>query len=90
MAQAILTVKLMMDSPEVDLAKIEKLAKSVVSELKGEVGKVEIEPVAFGLKALKLYIVLDEVLGTDIFEEKLKEIEHVQNVETVDFRRALG
>jgi len=90
MAQAILTVKLMMESPEVDLSKVEEDSKKLVSELKGEVGKVEIEPIAFGLKALKLFIVIDESLGTDIFEEKLKTVEKVQSVEIIDFRRALG
>ncbi|MFH1455346.1 MAG: elongation factor 1-beta [archaeon] len=90
MAQAILTIKIMMESPEVDLSKVEEDSKKLILELEGEVGKVEIEPIAFGLKALKLYIVMDESIGSDVFEEKLKTVENVQSVEVVDFRRALG
>lgn len=90
MATAIITIKLMMDSPEVDLSKVEEKAKDIIKETGGEFYKAEAEPIAFGLKALKLTFTCDEKLGSDAFEEKLSQIEGVSNAQCVDFRRALG
>ena len=51
MASVVVTVKLMPESPEVDLDQMKEKATEVINKV-GEVGKTEIEPVAFGLKAL--------------------------------------
>ncbi len=78
-------------SPEVDLKKVEEEATKVISEYKGEVGKTEVEPIAFGLKAVKLFFVIDEALGsTDDLEEAVGKVEGVQSVEVIDVRRAIG
>lgn len=90
MAKAIITVKLMTEGPDVDLAKVEEAAKKVIEENKGEFGKSEIEPVAFGLKALNVILIAEEEVGSEIFENKLAEIEGVSNAQVTDFRRALG
>ena len=91
MAQVILTIKIMPDSPEADLDKIQQDADKVIKEFGSEIGKVEIEPIAFGLSALKLFLVLDEGKGSpDDLEEQLRGLEHVNSAETVDVRRALG
>ncbi|RME55185.1 elongation factor 1-beta [Candidatus Woesearchaeota archaeon] len=90
MAEAIITFKLMMESPDTDIEAVKAKAKDVLTKLGAEVGKEEIEPVAFGLKALKLVVVANEDLGTDEMETKLNELEHVSSAEVVDYRRALG
>ncbi len=90
MAKAIVTVRLMMESPETDLSKVEEAAKAKIEELKGEFGKSTIEPIAFGLKALDIIFIIDETLGTDEFENALNELESVSSAEIRDFRRALG
>jgi len=90
MAKAIITVKLMMDSPETDISAVDAKAKEVIEAEGGEYGKSEIEPVAFGLKALNVILIADEALGSDVFENKLAEIEGVSNAQVTDFRRALG
>ena len=54
MAQVVITLKIMPESPETDLKKIEIKATEAITAFGGHVGKVEIEPVAFGLKAVKL------------------------------------
>ncbi len=90
MAKAIITVKLMMESPEVDLSKVEEEAKKVVAEIGGEFGKSEIEPIAFGLKALNIMLIADESIGSDTFQDKMAELEGVSNAQVTDFRRALG
>ncbi|MCK4714662.1 MAG: elongation factor 1-beta, partial [Candidatus Aenigmarchaeota archaeon] len=51
--------------------------------------KHEIHPVAFGLKALLIYIIVPDSAGTDDLGTKLRAIPHVQSVEVVDVRRAL-
>ena len=78
-------------------AHIPELNMRAYVDIKEEVAKLvkiqdsKIEPVAFGLKALKIFFVLDESKGNiDSLEEKIKEIEGVGNVEVVDMRRAIG
>ncbi|MFH1439038.1 MAG: elongation factor 1-beta [Candidatus Woesearchaeota archaeon] len=91
MASVIITFKIMPISPEVDLSAIESKAKEAISAFGGEVGKVEIEPVAFGLKALNLIFVMDEAKGsTEELEEQISQIEDVNSVECTDVRRAVG
>jgi len=91
MAQVIVTVKIMPESPDSDLKAIEETSKKQIAEFGGEVGKVEIEPIAFGLNALKLFFVMDESKGdTEPLENTLKNIEQVQSVEVTDVRRAIG
>ena len=91
MAQVIVTFKIMPISPEVDLEKIKDQATKMIKEFGGEVGKVEIEPVAFGLEALKLIFVMEESLGsTEDLEDQISEIGDVNSVEVTDIRRAIG
>jgi elongation factor 1-beta len=93
MAKAVVTVKLMPASPDVNLEMIQHAATAQVDAFTGEQGekRVEIEPIAFGLKALKITFVMDEKLGsTDPLEQKLAAIRGVQSVEVVDVRRAIG
>lgn len=91
MAQVVITLKIMPDSPQVNLEEIKSNVKPLIAEFGGEVGKEEIVPVAFGLKSLNLFFVMDESLGsTESLEDKIKEVEGVQSVEVIDVRRAIG
>ena len=95
MATAVVTVKIMPESPEIDLEKIKEQAQTLIKEFSErdspEDQKVEIEPVAFGLKALKIIFTMDETKGSpDVLEEKMTAIEGVQSYEVVDVRRAIG
>lgn len=91
MAQVIITLKIMPESPDTDLNKIEKQATQEIAKFGGEVGKVEVTPIAFGLKALNLYFVMDESKGaTDSLEKEIETIEGVNSVEVTDVRRAIG
>ena len=82
----------MPESPEVSLSKIEADAKKKIIDFAGEGDmKIEEEPIAFGLKALKIIFIMDESLGsTEKIEEDVAEIEGVQSVEITDVRRAVG
>lgn len=92
MANAIVTVKIMPEDPSVDLEKIKSQALSDIENYAGKGDtKVEIEPIAFGLNALKITFIVDEKLGgPEPLERQLEKIEGVNSVETVDVRRAIG
>jgi len=92
MTNVIITLKIMPESPETDLNSIEEQAKTSIKEFAGETEtKSEQEPIAFGLKALKIVFVMDESKGsTEELENKIKEIPCVNSVEVVDVRRAIG
>ena len=91
MAEVIITLKIMPENTEIDLKDVEKKAKVLISDFGGDVGKVEIEPVAFGLNSLKLIFVMDESKGdTESLEKDISGLEGVIGVEVVDVRRAIG
>lgn len=90
MAQAILTVEISMESPDTDLKAVEADAKKVIESNGGTWGKAEVVPIAFGLKMLKLMFIIDEKLGSDLFEEKLGQLEGIGTASVTDFRRAIG
>ncbi|MFP4117889.1 MAG: elongation factor 1-beta [Candidatus Woesearchaeota archaeon] len=90
MANVVVTMKLMPESPETDLESLSARAEEVISSV-GEVGKKEFEPVAFGLKAILLSFVMDESKGsTEDIEKKISDFEEVASVEIIDVRRAMG
>ena len=92
MADVVITLKIMPDSPDVDLKKVEKESVELIKKFTGlENYKTEIEPVAFGLKALKIMFVMNEDKGsTDDLEEDIKKVVGVNSVEVTDVRRAIG
>lgn len=92
MASVVVTVNIMPVSPDVNLETLESKAKEEIASFAGEGDtKTEIEPIAFGLKALKIIFVMDESLGSpDVVSEKIASMEGVKSAEVVDVRRAVG
>ena len=91
MADVVITFKIMPGGVDVDLNKIVNSIKKVVKKFGGDVGRVEEEPIAFGLKALKIIFVIDENKGgTDELEEEISKLKGVKSVNVVDVRRAIG
>ena len=92
MANAIVTIKIMPESPDIDLAKVEAAAKEKIASFAGEgETKTEIKPVAFGLKELNIIFVVDEQKGSpDPLADEIKSLEGVTSAEVVDVRRAVG
>ena len=92
MANVIISLRIMPESVEVDLNKIQEEAKEVINKYAGE-GEIRSskEPIAFGLNSVNLIFVMDEKLGgTDPLEDQLRNLEGVQSVEVTDVRRAIG
>jgi elongation factor 1-beta len=91
MTQVIVTIKVMPEGPGTNLKELEDKIKPKIQEFGGEVGKIEQEPIAFGLKALIFKFVMDESLGsTEELEENIKNLDFVNSVEVTDIRRAVG
>jgi len=82
----------MPENPDINLAEVEQQAKSKILDFsQNSEMKIEKEPIAFGLTALKVIFVMDESKGsTDSLEQNLKTISGVRSVEVVDVRRAIG
>tara|TARA_Y100000310_G_scaffold94756_1_gene92490 strand:+ start:89 stop:361 length:273 start_codon:yes stop_codon:yes gene_type:complete len=90
MGTALITIKIMPESPDVNLDEIQEKAKSIVEEKGGKKPSTKTEPVAFGLNAILLNFAMDESLAVDDFQNPLQEIENVNSAEMIDFRRAFG
>lgn len=90
MARAIVTIRVMPESADSNLKKIELDAKEAIEKNGGEFGKCTDVPIAFGLRALEISIIIDENLGSELFENALSSIESVASATVTDFRRALG
>ena len=90
MANMYLTLRVMPENAEVNLDALTEKINTAVISCEGKIVKTEQEPVAFGLKALKMIIVCDESKSSDEFENVIKELEEVANADVIDTRRALG
>lgn len=91
MARVVVTLKIMPEDPKTDLAEIEKKASKLIAEFGGDVGKTEQVPVAFGIKSLNIFFIMDEDIGsTESLENEIKRIEGVNSAEVVDVRRTVG
>lgn len=95
MAIAVITAKIMPDSPEVNLNEIQDQAQQIIRDFTERSDpadqKISIEPIAFGLKAINIIFTMDEAKGSpDQLEDKITAIEGVQSFEVTDVRRAIG
>jgi elongation factor 1-beta len=90
MGTALVTIKIMPESPNVNLEAIQEKAKQITQEKGGETPSTKTEPVAFGLNAIILNFALDESKSIDDIQDKLKEIPELSSAEVIDFRRAFG
>ena len=90
-AIVIVTLKIMPQNPEINLDILREQATLEVIKFGGEVGKHEYEPVAFGLKAVNLFFLMPEALGsTEKLEHAIAKLAGVESVNTTDVRRAIG
>ena len=79
MGQVLLTFEIMPEGLDIDL---ERVRKDVEKKVKGtgKIEQVEIKPVAFGLKALMMNIVVEDEEGmSDKLEQDIGSVEGVQN-----------
>ena len=76
MGTVAVSIKVMPESPETDMEHVrQEIAKLV------KVQDSKIEPIAFGLKALRILITTPDTGGTEAVEKKIKSIKGVADVE---------
>lgn len=89
MGEVVATIKLMPESPDMDLDKVKAEIKNLIPE-NTELHSIEEEPIAFGLVALNVMVVVDDGEGgTEQVEENLSKIDEVASLEVVDVRRLM-
>ncbi|MBI4141660.1 elongation factor 1-beta [Candidatus Woesearchaeota archaeon] len=91
MAKVVVTLDVMPESLDVNLESLQKEAEKKISAFGGDVHKVTVEPVAFGLKKLKIMFVMEESKGsTEPLENELSGLQGVSSVTVSDVRRTVG
>ncbi|MGV8171252.1 MAG: elongation factor 1-beta [Candidatus Woesearchaeota archaeon] len=92
MGTAVATIRIMPESPAIDLKKIEHEALKMITAFSDDrQKKIEVLPVAFGLQSVNITFLMDEKKGdTEPLEKQIAEISGVQNVELIDIRRIIG
>jgi len=90
MARVIVVFRVMPKGLKINLVSLQEILENKIKEFGGNVGKVETEPIAFGLNAIKLFVILDESKGTDELEKELAKVKGVQSANVIDVRRAVG
>ena len=85
MGEVVVTLRLMPESPEVDLTRVEATIKERV-----KVHSISREPIAFGLEALRVVAVVpDAAGGTEPLEQELASLSGVGNVQVIGLTRLL-
>ncbi len=73
----------MPDGPEIDLQELKNNIINIIPA-RAKLNKIEEKPIAFGLKALEVQIILnDREGGSEDIENALGKIKNVQSVETI-------
>ncbi len=92
MADVVVAIRIMPKDTSVDFSTIEAEAKKeIIKFCNSKEFKTQIEPIAFGLKALNIIFVMDEDKGsTEELEKNINKIDGVESVEVTDVRRAIG
>ncbi len=81
MARVVMTIKIMPDGIDIDLDDLLKQIKNAIPE-GTDVGAVETQPIAFGLKAIRMNLAREESMGgTDDIEQAISAIDGVSQVE---------
>jgi elongation factor 1-beta len=91
MYNLVATMRVLPEDTETDLGKLEETIRGLVPSHM-ELYKVEQEPIAYGLVALKIMVLTtDDASGsTDTLESAIQDLDAVSQVEVVDVRRTLG
>ena len=76
---AVLKIKLMPSSPDVDFEKIKKKCEQIIKKNKGKNLAFEEEPIAFGLKSLIAKFFLEEDIEVEPIERELEKIPEVSS-----------
>ncbi|MCX6707814.1 MAG: elongation factor 1-beta [Candidatus Woesearchaeota archaeon] len=91
MAFVVVTLRIMPESVDTDLKVLEEKASDLIKKFGGDPGKTAITPIAFGLKSLDIFFVMQESVGsTEELEKQIAALDGVNSAEAIDVRRAIG
>jgi translation elongation factor aEF-1 beta len=86
MGEVAITYRLMPNDVDVDLEGVRERALDILGE--NRFHSYDVKPIAFGLEALEITAIIEEVEGLgDRLEGELGAIEGVQSIETVSLTR---
>jgi len=81
MGDVVLIIRIMPESPEIDLEDL----KSRITSAIGGLHDIREEPIGFGLKALKIAVVVSDAGGeSDAVEARLNDLDGVERAEIVE------
>lgn len=83
-------IKIMPSSPEINIEELKDRIKKFLEERDVKKPQFEIQPIAFGLKALIAMFGWPEEKGLEGLEEAMGKIQDVNSVDLLDIRRAVG
>jgi len=86
---ALFKIKLMPESPSVDLEKVKEDAVKAIEISGGKSTGFEIQDIAFGLRAVIASVRLTEDKSGETLESNLSKVEGVSSVAVIDYRRAV-
>ena len=93
MANVIVTIKIMPESPDVNLDQIREHAEQKIDAFVGsnKQKQHEIKPVAFGLKSLEIHFMMDEAKGSpESLADEISGFDGVQSAEITNVNRPMG
>ena len=89
MGEVAAQIQIMPNGPDVDLKDLNTRIESKVAQY-GRIHNCEVQPIAFGLKALLITVIVeDKEGGTDAIEASLSVIDEVESVQVVAVTRML-
>ena len=89
MGEVAVQIKVMPQSPEVDLEQLKRKIELVLPN-DARLYSFDIQPIAFGLKALLVTVIVGDVEGgTDSTEEALSRVDGVESIQLVTTTRML-
>jgi elongation factor 1-beta len=89
MGEVATQIKIMPNSPDVDLNGLSTRVEAQVAQF-GRVHSCEVQPIAFGLKALLITVIVeDKEGGTEALEASLSLLEEVESIQVVTVTRML-
>lgn len=87
MANVVVTMKILPDSPDRNLDELEKKIEEKINEF-GKIYKKSRQPIAFGINAIVVSFIMEEKEGgTEPVEKAIKEIEGTGDVQVTDVTR---
>jgi translation elongation factor aEF-1 beta len=80
-------IKIMPESPDANIEEMQHRIKALVEESGGRNNPYEVQPIAFGLKAIIAFFQWPEEKTLEELEQKIEELDHVQSVQVIDMRK---